>query len=111
MTSSPLFFFSTAQPTDVDPSSATAAGPTQGKPGVSGAQRRAQALRLGALVSELEKTLQDQSISEKELKALNHQLLHLGTILKVPACNYACTLKTIFHEFNPNMSPRMTSLC
>lgn len=50
---------------------------------MSGAQRRAQAVRLGALIAELEKTLQNQSCSEKELRALEHQILHLSTILKV----------------------------
>ncbi|XP_067362156.1 RIPOR family member 3 isoform X2 [Channa argus] len=63
-------------------SSPTTAAPTPGRSGVSGAQRRAQALRLGALIAELEKTLQNQSCSEKELKALEHQISHLATILK-----------------------------
>lgn len=53
---------------------------------MSSAQRRAQAVRLGALIAELEKTLQNQSCSEKELRALDHQILHLATILKVPVC-------------------------
>ncbi|GLD61226.1 protein FAM65C, partial [Lates japonicus] len=70
------------QPPAVAPSSNTTAAPTQGKSGVNGAQRRAQALRLGALIAELEKTLQNQSLSEKELRALDHQILHLATILK-----------------------------
>ncbi|XP_035487868.2 RIPOR family member 3 isoform X1 [Scophthalmus maximus] len=60
----------------------TSAAPTPGRSGVSGAQRGAQALRLGALMAELEKTLRDQSLSEKELRALDHQVLHLATILK-----------------------------
>ncbi|XP_030276378.1 RIPOR family member 3 isoform X2 [Sparus aurata] len=72
----------TAQPPAVTPSSPTPAAPAQGRPGVSGAQRRAQAVRLGALIAELEKTLQKQSCSEKELRALDHQILHLSTILK-----------------------------
>ncbi|XP_073325234.1 RIPOR family member 3 [Pagrus major] len=72
----------TAQPPAVTPSSPTPAAPAQGRPGVSGAQRRAQAVRLGALIAELEKTLQNQSCSEKELRALDHQILHLATILK-----------------------------
>lgn len=54
----------------------------------SGAQRRTQALRLGALFTELEKSIQNQSCSEKELRALDHQILHLATILKVPVCTY-----------------------
>lgn len=75
-----------AQPPAVTPSSATTAAPPPGRPGVSGAQRRAQAIRLGALITELEKMLQNQSCSEKELRALDHQILHLATILKVPVC-------------------------
>ncbi|XP_047438101.1 RIPOR family member 3 [Mugil cephalus] len=71
-----------AQPPAVSPSSPAGAALAQGKPGVSGVQRRAQALRLGALIAELEKTLQDQSCSDKELRALDHQILHLATILK-----------------------------
>lgn len=51
--------------------------------GVSGTQRRAQALRLGALTAELEKTLQSLNCSEKELRTLDNQILHLATILKV----------------------------
>lgn len=49
---------------------------------MGGAQRRAQAVRLGVLISELEKMLQNQSCSEKELRTLEHQILHLATILK-----------------------------
>ncbi|XP_023248862.1 RIPOR family member 3 [Seriola lalandi dorsalis] len=71
------------QPPPAAPSSTTTrAAPTPGRSGMSGAQRRAQALRLGALIAELEKTLQNQSLSEKELRALDHQILHLATILK-----------------------------
>ncbi|XP_075938161.1 RIPOR family member 3 isoform X6 [Anarhichas minor] len=51
-------------------------------PAVSGAQRRAQAVRVGALMVQLEKTLRNQSCSEKELRHLDHQVLHLATILK-----------------------------
>ncbi|XP_063766284.1 RIPOR family member 3 isoform X2 [Eleginops maclovinus] len=64
------------------PSSPTTTAPTPGRLGVSGAQRRAQAIRLGALFAELEKTLQNQSCPEKELRALDQQILHLSTILK-----------------------------
>ncbi|KAK2861602.1 hypothetical protein Q5P01_001135 [Channa striata] len=73
-----------ASPTTVTeaPPSPTTAAPTPGRSGVSGAQRRAQALRLGALIADLERTLQNQSCSEKELKALEQQILHLATILK-----------------------------
>ncbi|KAM7401580.1 hypothetical protein PAMP_016885 [Pampus punctatissimus] len=70
------------QPPVVAPSSPAAAAPVPGRPGVSGAQRRAQAIRLGALIAELEKMLQNQSCSEKELRALDNQILHLATILK-----------------------------
>ncbi|TMS19069.1 RIPOR family member 3 [Larimichthys crocea] len=72
-----------AQPPAETPSSPTPAAPTpSGRPVVSGVQRRTQALRLGALFTELEKTIQNQSCSEKELRALDHQILHLATILK-----------------------------
>ncbi|XP_008319118.1 RIPOR family member 3 isoform X1 [Cynoglossus semilaevis] len=64
------------------PSPFTMTSPTLGRSGMSGAQRRAQALRLGSLISELEKLLQNQSLSEKELRTLDHQILHLATILK-----------------------------
>ncbi|KAG7236855.1 hypothetical protein INR49_000159 [Caranx melampygus] len=70
------------QPPPAEPSSTTTAAATTGRMGVSGAQRRAQALKLGALMAELEKTLQILSLSEKELRALDHQILHLATILK-----------------------------
>ncbi|XP_039653584.1 RIPOR family member 3 [Perca fluviatilis] len=70
------------QPPDATPSSPATAAPTSGRPGVSSAQRRAQAIRLGVLIAELEKSLQNQSFSEKELRALDHQILHLATILK-----------------------------
>ncbi|XP_040014948.1 RIPOR family member 3 isoform X2 [Xiphias gladius] len=66
----------------VAPSSATTAAPAPGRSGVSGAQRRAQALRMGVLMAEVERTLQNQSLSEKELRALDHHILHLATILK-----------------------------
>uniref|UniRef100_G3N431 RIPOR family member 3 n=1 Tax=Gasterosteus aculeatus aculeatus TaxID=481459 RepID=G3N431_GASAC len=60
------------QPVAVSPSS----------PEVSPSSRRAQAMRLGALMEELEKMLRDQRRSEKELLCLDHQVLHLATILK-----------------------------
>uniref|UniRef100_A0A1A8EJU6 Family with sequence similarity 65, member C n=1 Tax=Nothobranchius korthausae TaxID=1143690 RepID=A0A1A8EJU6_9TELE len=71
-----------------------AAALTPGRSGVSGAQRRAQALRLGVVIIELEKTLQSGSCREKELKALEHQVLHLVTILK----NDLSLLKTTSSE-------------
>ncbi|XP_034441440.1 RIPOR family member 3 isoform X2 [Hippoglossus hippoglossus] len=70
------------QPPAAAPTSTMKTAPTPGRSCASGAQRRAQALRLGALIAELEKTLQNQSLSEKELRALDHQILHLATILK-----------------------------
>ncbi|XP_078804104.1 RIPOR family member 3 isoform X3 [Oryzias latipes] len=62
--------------------SASAASGTPGRLAVGRVQRRAQALRLGVLIRELEKSMQSQSCSDKELKALDHQILHLATILK-----------------------------
>ncbi|XP_069387791.1 RIPOR family member 3 isoform X2 [Paralichthys olivaceus] len=70
------------QPPAAAPTPAMTTAPTSGRSGGSGALRRAQALRLGALIAELEKTLQNQSLSEKGLRALDHQILHLATILK-----------------------------
>ncbi|XP_029358239.1 RIPOR family member 3 isoform X1 [Echeneis naucrates] len=64
-----------------DPPTAAAA-PAPGRSGVGAALRRAQALRVGALIAELEKKFQSQSLCEKELRALDHQILHLATILK-----------------------------
>ncbi|KAM6927302.1 RIPOR family member 3 [Xenentodon cancila] len=77
-----------ASPTSPDPpladspAAAAAAAPAPGRSGVSSAQRGTQALRLGSLIAELEKTLQNQSCSDKELRTLDHQIVHLGTILK-----------------------------
>ncbi|KAM9408463.1 RIPOR family member 3 isoform 2-T4 [Pholidichthys leucotaenia] len=66
------------------PPATTSPSPTDPppKPAVSGTQRGAQALRLGALIADLEKTLREQTCSDKELRALDHQILHLATILK-----------------------------
>ncbi|XP_078139727.1 RIPOR family member 3 [Centroberyx gerrardi] len=64
------------------PAVAPSSPPTPGRPGASGAQRRAQALRLGVLIAELEKTLQNQNFTDKELRTLDTQILHLATILK-----------------------------
>ncbi|KAI9541272.1 hypothetical protein NQZ68_032276 [Dissostichus eleginoides] len=80
--SAPASPTSPSQPPVTPPSSPLAAAPSPGGLGGSGAQRRAQAVRLGALFTELEQTLQNQSGSEKELRALDHQILHLATILK-----------------------------
>ncbi|KAL3058071.1 hypothetical protein OYC64_010287 [Pagothenia borchgrevinki] len=80
--SAPASPTSPSQPPVTPPSSPLAAAPSPGGLGVSGAQRRAQAVRLGALFTALEQTLQNQSGSEKELRALDHQILHLATILK-----------------------------
>ncbi|KAM8914788.1 RIPOR family member 3 isoform 2-T2 [Spinachia spinachia] len=51
-------------------------------PDVSSSSRRAQPVRLGGLMDELEKMLKDQSRSEKELLVLEQHVLHLATILK-----------------------------
>lgn len=59
----------------------TNTGPNSSKP-VSVVQRRALSRRLGALIADLEKKLQTCSSTEKELRALDHHLLHLATILK-----------------------------
>ncbi|XP_038552854.1 RIPOR family member 3 [Micropterus salmoides] len=80
--SAPALPTPTTQPPAVTPSSPTTAAPTAGRPVVSSVQRRTQALRLGVLIAELEKMFQNQSCSEKELRALEHQTLHLATILK-----------------------------
>lgn len=65
-----------------------AAAQTLGRSGVSGAQRRAQAIRLGGLMAELENTFHSDSCTDKELRALEHQIQHLGTILKVTEFEY-----------------------
>lgn len=52
--------------------------------GTADGQPKARALRIGAQISELNSLLQSQPSSEKELRALEHDLLHLATILKVP---------------------------
>ncbi|CAJ1050869.1 RIPOR family member 3 isoform X1 [Xyrichtys novacula] len=69
-------------PPAVTPPSTTPEATIAGRAGPSGAQRRAVALRLGLLISELEKTSQNQNSSEKELRTLDHQILQLTTILK-----------------------------
>lgn len=48
-------------------------------------QPGARALRIGAQMSELRTLLHSQRGSEQELRALQHHLEHLATILKVPA--------------------------
>ncbi|KAF6716458.1 Protein FAM65C [Oryzias melastigma] len=63
------------------PSAPATTGST-GKAAVGGAQRKAQSLRLGVLIRELETSLQNHSCSDKELRLLDHQILHLATILK-----------------------------
>ncbi|KAI4826635.1 hypothetical protein KUCAC02_030073, partial [Chaenocephalus aceratus] len=80
--SAPASPTSPSQPPVTPPSSTLAAAPPPGGLGGSSAHQRAQAVRLGALFTELEQTLQNQSGSEKELRALDHQILHLATILK-----------------------------
>ncbi|XP_070699809.1 RIPOR family member 3 isoform X2 [Pempheris klunzingeri] len=67
-----------AEPPAVTPSSSLTVGGAVG----GGAERRAQAVRVGALMSELETTLEKQSSYETELKVLEQQVAHLATILK-----------------------------
>ncbi|KAM3877684.1 LOW QUALITY PROTEIN: RIPOR family member 3 [Diretmus argenteus] len=69
-------------PPALDPPSPLAPAPGPGRPAVSGAQRRALAFRLGALMVELEKSFQSQSCSDTELRTLDNHILHLATILK-----------------------------
>ncbi|TNM88509.1 hypothetical protein fugu_004763, partial [Takifugu bimaculatus] len=66
----------TIQPAAASPSPAAAC------PETSVGQHRAQALRIGAQISELSNLLPSQPCSEQELRALRHNLLHLATILK-----------------------------
>ncbi|XP_029947884.1 RIPOR family member 3-like isoform X3 [Salarias fasciatus] len=56
-------------------------GRARGRAG-GGAGGGALALRLGALMAEVEKGLRDQDCWDRRLRALDHQILHLGTILK-----------------------------
>lgn len=53
------------------------------RPGPSGAPWRSQTVRLAVLMAELEKSFGGESNAEKEQRALEHQIQHLGTILKV----------------------------
>ncbi|MEQ2287578.1 hypothetical protein AMECASPLE_014040 [Ameca splendens] len=70
------------QPPVASPALAPPAAPTSGRPRVSSAQRRTQSTRLGALMAELEKSFHSESSTDKELRLLQHQIQHLGTILK-----------------------------
>ncbi|KAL0978859.1 hypothetical protein UPYG_G00176680 [Umbra pygmaea] len=49
---------------------------------VTSSQRKAQALRISALLREVENALQGQEFSGRELRALDNQILHISTILK-----------------------------
>uniref|UniRef100_A0A674AZ23 RIPOR family member 3 n=1 Tax=Salmo trutta TaxID=8032 RepID=A0A674AZ23_SALTR len=49
---------------------------------VTSNQHKAQALRISALLGELESALQGQECKERELRTLDNQILHLNTILK-----------------------------
>lgn len=55
------------------------------RPVVTSNQHKAQALRISALLGELESALQGQECKERELRTLDNQILHLNTILKVSA--------------------------
>uniref|UniRef100_A0AAV2M4J3 FAM65 N-terminal domain-containing protein n=1 Tax=Knipowitschia caucasica TaxID=637954 RepID=A0AAV2M4J3_KNICA len=70
---------------------------------VSAVQRRALSHRVGALITHLEESLQNNTEnrkSEKELKALDHHLLHLATILKndLSLMRSACSEDTLAVE-------------
>ncbi|XP_055763841.1 RIPOR family member 3 isoform X3 [Salvelinus fontinalis] len=52
------------------------------RPVVTSNQHKAQALRISALLGELESALQGQECKERELRTLDNQILHLNTILK-----------------------------
>ncbi|XP_019899989.2 RIPOR family member 3 isoform X3 [Esox lucius] len=52
------------------------------KPVETSSQRKAQALRISALLRGLETSLQGQESTQRELRALGNQILHLSTILK-----------------------------
>lgn len=57
---------------------------------MGGAQRGALAVRVGELMAELQQMLEKERSSEKQLRSLEQQILHLDTILKVPdACTHA----------------------
>ncbi|KAM9813459.1 RIPOR family member 3 [Neosynchiropus ocellatus] len=71
-----------SSPSAVPHSSTIAADPTLPRSGPGRSQRRAQAFRLGVLISELEKILQNQGSAEKQLRVLEQQITHLATILK-----------------------------
>ncbi|KAM9536978.1 RIPOR family member 3 isoform 2-T4 [Salvelinus alpinus] len=52
------------------------------RPVVTSNQHKAQALRISALLGELESALQGHECKERELRTLDNQILHLNTILK-----------------------------
>ncbi|XP_054640892.1 RIPOR family member 3 [Dunckerocampus dactyliophorus] len=66
------------EPSPASPQGATP--PSAATEGQSGTQE--QALRLGMLIVDLERTLQNQSSYEKQLRVLNQQIVHLATILR-----------------------------
>ncbi|XP_061544658.1 RIPOR family member 3 isoform X2 [Phycodurus eques] len=71
-------------PPAVAPPSPTAEAARSGTGGAapSGGRRRAQALRLGALLAELERNLKKQRSCESPLRVLKQQTEHLDTILR-----------------------------
>lgn len=79
-------------------------------PGTGDGQPKARALRMGAQISELNSLLQSQPSSEKELRALEHNLLHLATILKVPWVQLWVFMTTTT-ALTLVLSPRTTSRC
>lgn len=94
----------TIQPAVASPSPPAAA------PETSVGQHRAQALRIGAQISELRNLLHNQPCSEQELRALQNNLLHLATILKVPRVDLWVFLTTTC-AMTLALSPRTTFLC
>ncbi|KAJ4941256.1 hypothetical protein JOQ06_027542 [Pogonophryne albipinna] len=100
--SAPASPTSPSQPPITPPSSPLAAAPPPGGLGGSGAHRRAQAVRLGALFTELEQTLQNQSGSEKELRALDHQILHLNdlSLLRSSSTEETLAVEEVLESFD-----------
>lgn len=73
-------------------------------------QPRARALRIGAQISELSNLLHSQPCFEQELRGLQHNLVHLATILKVPRVDLRLFLTTTC-ALTLAFPPRTTFLC
>lgn len=89
--------------------------PPAATPETSGDQRRAQAFQLGAQILELNALLHSQPSSEKELRALEHNLLLMATILRVPRVNSGVWQPRLPGTYSECcyllLSPRTTSPC